>query len=410
MRFAGKSGRAKVSLLDLYLLRLLGPPMTAAFMVMLAALLLYRVMELFYFLSESSGQYGLLIGLIANLLPHYLGLAIPAAFFISMFMVVASMGENSEIDALMAGGVSLTRLSLPLLVVGIAMGVVSMILLGFVQPAARYGFNRLINQAQAAAWDARLSPGALVSPGGGLTLTTEGTDLTGRRLTGVFVRRELKDGREQVITAKSATLAPSPDGEMVSAVLEDGRQYEDGGEGEPLVGRFDQLVVELPAALDVGPFRARKKARELNMFELWPHMITPGDPMRISSTSEFYSRTIRSISAPLLVYLALPLGIVAKRRRRSVGLVFAGLILLLYEHAIDAGQALSDLGHVRPEAGVGGPFAVFATVCLWLYLGAKGQPGGTALQAAVDAVSDAFAWIRDAALRLLRPIRGGAGA
>ncbi len=404
MRFVGKGLRApRLSLLDAYLLRLLGPPMSAAFMVMLAALLLYRVMELFYFLSESSGQYGLLIGLIANLLPHYFGLAIPGAFFISIFMAVAKLGENSEIDALMAGGVSMTRISLPLLAVGLGIGVLSLILLGYIQPAARYGFNVVLNKAQAAAWDARLAPGALVSPGGGLTLATEDSDISGRRLTGVFVRRQLADGREQLITARSATLAPSPDGGMVSAVLEDGRQYEDGeGGGDPLVGRFDQLVVELPAAVDVEPYRARGKARELTLSELWPLMFRPGDPLRGSATSEVYTRLVRSISAPLLVYLALPLGIVAKRRRRSVGLVFAGLVLLLYEHAIDAGQGMADLGRISTEAGVGGPFAAFTLLCLWLYGTSQGGPGSTPLAVVVDGLSEGWSWVssRSGARRL----------
>jgi lipopolysaccharide export system permease protein len=396
----------KLGLLDLYLLRLLVPPMTAAFLVMLAALLLYRVMELFYFLSESSEQYGLLVGLIGNLLPHYLGLAIPAAFFISMFMVVARLGENSEIDALMAGGVSLTRLSLPLLGVGVGVGLVSVVLLGFVQPTARYGFNHLLNQAQAAAWDARLSPGAIVSPGAGLTLTTEDTDLTGRRLRGVFVRRQLAGGREQLITARSATLAPSPDGRMVSAVLEDGRQYEDGEDGHPLVGRFDQLVVELPASAAPPPFRARDPARELTLTELLPRM-RPGDPLRRPATSEFYTRVVRSISAPLLVYLALPLGVAAKRRRRSAGLVFAGLTLMLYEHAIDAGQGLADLGRATPELAIWGPFGLFALLCAWLYAGNHGQPGETPLTFAMEAVSEAAAFLRRAAGSLARPAAQG---
>jgi lipopolysaccharide export system permease protein len=384
----------KLDLLDRYLLKLLVPPMSAAFLVMLAALLIYRVMELFYFLAQSSEQYGLLIGLIGNLLPHYLGLAIPGAFFISMFMVVARLNENSEIDALMAGGVSMTRLSLPLLGVGMFMLVVSVVLLGFVQPAARYGFNRLLNEAQRAAWDARLAPGALVSPGGGLTMTTEGTDITGRKLTGVFVRRELAGGREQVITAERATLAPSPDKRMVSALLKNGRQYEDGGGGEPLVGTFQQLVVELPSAGEAGSFRGRDRARELTMVELWPRMNNHTDPLRLQARSEFYSRTVRSISAPMLVYLALPLGIAAKRRRRSAGLVFAGLILLLYEHAIDAGQGMADRGLTTPEAGVWGPFAVFAILCVWLYAGNQGQPGESPLTWAMEGVSEILARLR----------------
>jgi lipopolysaccharide export system permease protein len=112
-------GTSRFRLIDAYLLRLLTWPIIGCLGVTVIALLLERVLRLLDVLSQSSARFGYVTQLAANLVPHYLGLALPVAFFVALFIVITKLSDGSEIDALLASGQSLTRLAAPFVGVGL---------------------------------------------------------------------------------------------------------------------------------------------------------------------------------------------------------------------------------------------------------------------------------------------------
>ena len=387
--------------MDRYLITQMLPGMAASFGVVLIALLLYRILELFNMLAESNARFGLLMTMIGNLVPHYLGLAVPAAYFISMFLVVSRLGDNSEVDALLASGLSIVRLTRPFVWVGVLVAVFSVVLLGWLQPIGRYGFNADLNTAVHSQWDARLQPRTFVGPGGGVTLTADRVDPTGRGLKGVFLRRVGGDGLEEVFTAQGGTLVPSKDGSELRLVLANGQQFQERAHAEPLVGAFSRLQVDQSFSTKDPPFRVRGvAANELTLFEL-PKRMGEGAPLdRAKAEAELYTRIVRSISAPLLPLLAFPLGMAAKRGRRGPGIILAAVVLFLYEHSIDTGQSLAELGRVSPFMAVWTPFFVFSALCIWLFAHSRTRPGQTPFTAAVDGLEGLIQSVRK---RLRRP-------
>jgi lipopolysaccharide export system permease protein len=389
-RKAGLRPLPGLHMLDRYMLQLMGPPMAAALAVVLIALLLERILRLFNLLAASSARFELILDLIGNLVPHYLGLALPAAFFISVFLVVARLGDNNEIDALLASGVSIGRLTVPFVIVGGVLAVASVLLFGFIQPYGRYGYNADLNAALNSGWDARVQPRTFISPGGGVTLSADSVDPTGRRLSGVFLRRSLEGGTEEVITAGSGVLVPSAGGKQLTLTLQNAQQYRERPGREPVVGGFDRLTVEHSFNRDPPPFRARGGAeRELTLVELRRQM-TSGETRetRARAASEFYARMVRSLSLPLLPLLAMPLGMAAKRGRRGPGIVIAAVVLLLYQHSIQLGQSFADDADLSPFVAVWTPFSVFAALCIWLFVQSRRRPGETPFTLAVDALGD----------------------
>src|SRR5471030_677577 len=107
-----------------------------------------------------------------------------------MFIVIARLDEESEIDAILAGGVSFERLVAPLVFVGVLLGIVSILLLGFLQPFSRYGYRAVRNAALEAGWTAQLDPQVFMNAGPTFTITADDVDPTGRTLKGVFIRRK----------------------------------------------------------------------------------------------------------------------------------------------------------------------------------------------------------------------------
>ena len=388
-------------MIDRYLLKSMAPPMFAALAVVLIALLLERILRLFNLLAASSAKFELIVDMVGNLVPHYLGLALPAAFFISVFMVIARLGDNNEVDALLASGMSISRMTIPFVGVGAVLTLVSVMLFGFIQPYGRYGFNADLNAALNSGWDARVQPRTFIDPGQGYTLTADRVDPTGRRLEGVFIRRVLEGGQEEVITAGAGALNPSADGRRLTLVLENAQQYRERAGQAPLVGGFDRLVTAMEFDLGAAPFRARGGAeRELTLVEL-RRIMRDGDTrtLRARAASEFYARMVRSVSLPLLPLLAIPLGMAAKRGRRGPGIVIAAVLLLLYQHGIQFGQGLADTGRTSPFFAVFTPFLLFGGFCGWLFFESRRRPGETPFTLIVNTLGDAVEALQAKILR-----------
>ena len=77
----------------------------------------------------------------ANLVPHYLGLALPMAFTAAIFIAAARLSDDNELDVMLTTGRSITRLATPYFVLGLLLSLFSVYLLGYLQPLARYGYH-----------------------------------------------------------------------------------------------------------------------------------------------------------------------------------------------------------------------------------------------------------------------------
>ena len=148
--------------------------------------------------------------LAANLVPHYLGLALPVAFFVALFIVITQLDDGSEIDALLASGVSLTRMAAPYVGAGrCVLMSISLIVFGYAQPYSRYAYRAVMHAAVNAGWNGRLDGGAFVNDGEQHHDRRRGRP-AGRQLQRVFIRRAVPDGGEEVITARTAAaVAPT---------------------------------------------------------------------------------------------------------------------------------------------------------------------------------------------------------
>ena len=243
------------NILDRYLLRQLIPAFALCLGTVLIALLLERLLRLFDILAENAHALPAVFKLVLNLVPHYLGLALPAAFFVALFVVVSKLGDENELDAYLAGGQSIARLTRPFLAVSIVLMLFSAAVFGWLQPYARYDYRAVMYSALNAGWDARLQPGTFASAGSGYTLTADEVDETGRGLKRVFIRREV-DGREELTTGSTGALIPSDDGSRLTLTLDDGDHYRDRPASGLLAVHFAKLDSNTAFSPDAPPFRA----------------------------------------------------------------------------------------------------------------------------------------------------------
>ena len=383
--------------IDRYVLRLTTGPMVGCLAVTLVALLLERALRLLDLLSQSAERFGYVVQLTGQLVPHYFGLALPVAFFVALFIVITRLSDGSETDALLASGVSLPRLAAPFVAMGVGLMILSLIIFGYAQPYSRYAYRAIMHAAATAGWNGQLQAGAFVIEDD-LIMTADQADPSGQRLERLFIRRVTPEGREEVITAASADLSVSSDGANVALTLRDGRRVIQTATGGYDILQFQSFATEAPLAGSRALLRARGgDERELTLSELAlrarsPDSVIPPETLK----AELYGRIARAAFLPFLPLIAFPLGLAAKRGRRGAGLVFAGVLLLAFQHSLQLGQGLAEGGRIAPFPAIFVPFALFTGFGVWMFWGSRDRPGETPISHVVASIGDFFGRCRAA--------------
>ena len=393
------------SILDRYLLRQLAGNLIVCLGTVLIALLLERLLRLFDILAQNSHALPAVAKLIACLVPHYLGLALPAAFLVALFLVIAKLSDDNELDAYLAGGLSITRLSKPFLATALLLSLLSIGLFGYLQPYARYTYRAVLHAALNAGWDARLQAGTFVNPGQGYTLTADGVDESGRSLQRVFVHR-LVNGEDQVSTSEAGTLQPSADNSTLTLTLDRGEHLRHEQTGNWLFAQFDRVSTSTEFSPGAAPFGPRgRNERELTLTELLRGGVrTEGvtAPSDNKIAGELQGRLARIVSLLLLPLLAVPLGMAAKRGERTGSLIVAATLMLLFNHTLQLGESLSESGKVPALLGVWTPTLIFAALTGWLFSQSLERPGDNPVSRFLDSLDGLTSRLGDA----LRPKAG----
>lgn len=381
--------------LDRYLVALLPRPFLIALAVLLLVLLLERLLRLFDLAASSDDALRSILLMSAHLVPHYLGLALPAALFFGLFVVVVRLSDNNELDAMLASGYSIARLTLPFFVVAVMLAVFGYGLYGYLQPYGRYHYHVVVNEVLHAGWDARVQEQAFVEAGRGIVLSAEAVDRTGRELQGVFLRR-YASGEEQITTARRGSLRPSADGSRLLLDLREGQMLDVAADGELAHLRFGSATFNEDFSMRAPAFRARGDSeRELTLPELWSGMRSVAPSLSHEElASELYGRLARVLSLPLLPLLAVPLGIASKRGRRLPGLILANVLLFGMHQGVQFGESLAETGQAPALFSVWLPFAVFVVITLWLFLSSLEFPGDNPASRAVQWVEDRLRGLR----------------
>ena len=376
--------------LDLYMLRALGAPLGFVLGAVLIAQLLERLLRLFDLVAVTGAPVTAVFRMAANLVPHYLGVALPAAFTVAMFLALARLSDDSEIDVVLSSGRSLVRATLPYFLLAAALALFSLYLFGHLQPLSRYAYRAAVHEAVNTRWDARVEENRFGSAGRGFIFHAESVAPDKRHVQGVFVQRRLGE-TEEVTTAPRGHLFTGDDGRLLLE-LEDGLMVRDQGPDKIWYGRFDKAVINADFRTGPPPFRARgSSVREMTLPELWAGMQHP-DSTTLSQprlAGEFHGRLARSFVLPFLPLLAIPLGMAAKRGRRAAGAVFTAIALIALNHSLQFGESLAESGRANAVVAVWTPLAVFALMSFWLFRASLAWPGDNPITRATSRTGDA---------------------
>jgi lipopolysaccharide export system permease protein len=382
-------------LIDAYILRRVLMPLLAAVGIAMAALLMQRLIHLLDLFANRGSPLSIILKMLGNLVPFYLGIALPAALFIGVLYAGSRLSSDSELDAMRASGMSLLRLMVPVLGLAVVLVVISSYLLGWLQPYTRFGYRALVHLVTDTQWDSAIERGAFFTGFGGKTILIGDISDGGRTLSKIFVKEKDDSGRSIILTAERGDLLKQSDFSLVLS-LHNGIRSETSPNGDATRAMtFDQLDLPLES-IAPEPFRPRgEKESELDFSELVRFYFNTPDYLDIEDIrAEIHERLVRTVSILFLPFLAFPVGISSRRTSKSVRMIVGVLFLILYYEVLQFGEAMVRKETLGPIPALWVPCAIFATCSLWLFWVADRKPGQDPLAHLFDGLNAIGAWFR----------------
>jgi lipopolysaccharide export system permease protein len=390
----GRNARV-LNRIDRYLFGLILVPLIGTLVVAAMLLVLDRMLRLFDFVINEGGPVNVVWRMLGNLLPEYLSLGIPIGVMLGTLLAFRRLAMSSELDALLAAGVSWWRLlRVPFLFAG-AFALVNFGIVGWLQPKTRYAYENLRFELRSGALGASIKVGEFADLGGGTTLRVEESRGGGADLRGLFVRGQARDaqgriGQTVAATAARGSFLATDDPEYILLRLREGTLVHSPAPGAaPRVLSFQQhdLPIRLP---EMAAFRKRGEGNlEATLPELAGTMMNSRDRAeRRGAAATFHRRIVQCVVMFALPFLAVAMAVPPKRSTSALGVFLSIIALVTFHKFTEYGERMGTLGRVDPLLAQWVPYAAFVGLALWMYH-VLGRPGGQP----IGALDRGFGWI-----------------
>jgi lipopolysaccharide export system permease protein len=305
-------------------------------------------------------------------LPEIIVMTIPIGVLLGTLLVFNRLSGDSEIIALRTSGVSFYRIMVAPLLFGIITSVASFGINEFVVPVA----NRTSKKLEFLALYKTEFPKGQTH----FTYMERGSDLAlnrifyigyadGKYIANIIILDFSRDKLTQIISAASGLWNH---GEWI---LEKGRTYALAGDSDiTRILQFDKLVLpgvkNAQKVLDIG----KVSPKEMNMFEMSHYM----DLLRNSNALgndllvRFYQKFSQPLACLIVALAGAPLGLLGRRQRNNLGLIYSAGIVFLYYVLQSCSGALGEAGRIPPLVAAWMPNIVIGSLGMTiLYFKAK---------------------------------------
>jgi len=311
--------------LDRYIFKLWFGPFIGMLLVVTGVLLLGRILKLLGMFADKGVEWGIMLTMLMAILPYFLVLTVPMAFFFAMQAMILKLYENSEMDALRAAGLSYVRIFRSLFVVA------GVLWLGLTftalqwMPQGQKTFQGLLLAVQ------EMKPAPGFEP---LRFSQDLDDFTvyvnGVDEDGMFQGFMLEDRRSPVSVVYMAASAKleRAGGELRFTLFHGTRLEGEASNLRSLAFERYQIAMSLN---DLGMLKAprwRSRVFEMQASDLWSLV---QKTHRADAVAEWHRRLIVPTTLLILMIFCLPLSHTAKRSNKAwTYIVGVGLVLFIY--------------------------------------------------------------------------------
>ncbi|MBC8036659.1 MAG: LptF/LptG family permease [Rhizobiales bacterium] len=388
---------------DRHVLKQIATPLAAAMAIGLLMLLSERMVRLLDTTLGKKNSFAVVFEMLAYLVPHYLGTAIPAALFLGLLFGFSRMSANSETDAFMAAGVGLNRLARPVIVLAALLSLASLFVFGWAQPYTRYAYRAVVDEVRNVEFFYLAEEGVFMQSGS-RTFILDTLDRNRNAFDHVFIYETGSNGSSKTVTATRGSLIEVAGQPRPILRLESGHRLDFGekplyakpGTIHPEVTEFAKADTPL-GEIDKKLFRPRgDDERELTLPELFAQLDTP--PKGTSAPAmrtEIHKRLVNAVSPLILPFLALPFTIGGRRQRRAYRFGAALVLIVAFHEIVEQGSVAAHSGAISPWLAMWLPLGVLSVFAGWRYYSACFTVNPDPLDAAIDRMGEKISAARN---------------
>ena len=312
-------------------------------------------------------------------LPNIVVLTIPMAFLFGILVAIGRLSNDSELTALRSSGVSLWRISRPVLWAGAFLTLANLYLMMFVMPHGNSAFSRLTGEIQANSINKQVEARVFYEDWEGFLLYVFDLPPGETRWKGVFLADTAIAAGEptEVSYARWGELRIDPEREdQVVLYLDDvvTHKVSFSDPDDYHTTHYDHVEQVLEDPLAAARERARrseyKGVRDLTIPELQARLREPGVPPEIRRLAkvEIHKKFVFPFACLVFALLGVPLAFNLRRGARTPGFVMSLVVIVAYYLLIDSGEKAAREGAFPPWLSMWLPNLLLLTIGLLLML------------------------------------------
>jgi lipopolysaccharide export system permease protein len=331
-----------------------------------------QLKQIFNMIVKSGVPLHMVLMVIGLHLPEIIVLTIPIGVLLGTLLVFNRMSGDSEIIALRTSGVSFYRIMVAPLLFGLVTSIVSFGINEYVVPMASRTAKKL---EFAAMYKMELPAGSA-----NFTYMERGKNLAlnrifyiglynGKQIYNVIILDFTHNKLVQIISAASGRFA---NGEWT---LQKGRTYVLAGDSDiTRIMQFETLTIPGIANAQKALDSATVYPKDMSMSELGEHMkiLEKANTLTNDLKVKYHQKLAQPLACLIVALAGAPLGLLARRSRSNIGLIYSAVIVFFYYVMISTSGALGEGGKLDPLLAAWLPNLLIGTVgMIILYFKAK---------------------------------------
>ncbi|WP_051617361.1 LPS export ABC transporter permease LptF [Desulfonatronovibrio hydrogenovorans] len=298
--------------------------------------------------------------------PSFLGLVIPIACMLSIFLCFLRMASDRELTALQTSGISIKNLVLSPLIFSFAALVLTFYVSMDLVSKGADNFRAIAVDMIRQQTELSIQPGVFSRHIPGLAIFAQQTDLETGEMRNVFIHDETQaDSPMTIVAPRGRIISESRQGEIFF-ILEKGRIYS-LDQPELSVVSFGEYRVRLDLFGLLGDIRLRDKDPEEMSWSELSRAKAESDPQSGQyrlMVLEQHKRFALPVACLVLGFFAVPLGMSLQGIGRNWGLLLAILCFLAYYGLFTTGYSLGEMGRIPVIAALWAPNLIFAGLAM----------------------------------------------
>ena len=286
-------------------------------------------------------------------LPALLSLTI----FLAVLLTLTRWYRDSEMVIWLTSGLGITKWIRPILNFAVPVITIITVLSFFVMPWANQKVTEYENQLKARDESSSISPGVFKeSNNGERVYFFEGFDELGNVVKNVFIQSTQHQKTGIIVASKGSRYTAENDDRFI--LLENGRRYQGKpNSAEMSSTEFERYALRLETKEVAVPVAKTETISSMSLIS----SESPRDK------AELQSRLAIPVSAFILVLLAIPLSFVDTRASRSLNVMLAVFIFIIYNNMLNIFEAWITQSKIHPIIGLWPVHGLFALLAIYLF-------------------------------------------